>query len=345
LVDEITSGFDKRLDEKSREEKMPSQVFLVENGQQSGPFTEEQIQQMMGQGRLHPGVYCWYEGLAGWQPINSALPGCYPQPAAPPVAQTAPQPPAQYAAQPAAQPAVQPAAQYASAYGGTTEFEVITSEYHRMPKITLNNAEVVLEAGLLHYMLGNITIESELPSVGGFLKSALTKEKAVRPRYKGTGTVYLEPTFGECNLIELNGEEWILDKGAFMACESTVQIGMFTNKAWTGLFGGEGFFQTTVSGRGKVLYFSQGPVETIHLNGAPLVVDGSFAVARTASVQYKLERATKKFFGSWTSGEGMVNTFSGTGTVLIAPYRNRFLTLMYEFGGLHAAIRRVSKSG
>jgi uncharacterized protein (AIM24 family) len=214
-----------------------------------------------------------------------------------------------------------------------------------MPKITLNNAEVILEAGLLHYMIGNITIEAQLPSVGGFLKSALTKEKAVRPRYRGTGIVYLEPTFGECNLLELKGEEWILDKGSFMASDSSVQIGLFTNKAMTGLFGGEGFFQTSVSGWGKVLYFSQGPIETIHLNGETLVVDGSFAVARTASVQYKVERATKKFFSSWTSGEGMVNTFSGVGTILIAPYRNRFLTLMYEFGGLHAAIRRVSKSG
>jgi hypothetical protein len=33
--------------------------------------------------------------------------------------------------------------------------------------------------------------------------------------------------------------------------EETVQIGLFTNKAMTGLFGGERFFQTTVSGWGK----------------------------------------------------------------------------------------------
>ena len=43
------------------------------------------------------------------------------------------------------------------------------------------------------------------------------------------------------------------------------------------------------------------------------------------------------------SGEGMVNVFSGHGSVLLAPMPNRYMTLLREFGGLHAAIRSVSK--
>ncbi|RPJ54872.1 MAG: DUF4339 domain-containing protein [Acidobacteria bacterium] len=307
---------------------MPDQIYINENGQQTGPLAEQQVRELLQQGRISPAAFCWYEGLAAWQPVTQALPGL--------LAVSTP------AAVPAAGAVVQPVPQPAVS-GGTAEFEIIKSDMYQMPKITITNAEVVLESGALHYMLGNITIDSQLPSIGGFLKSALTKEKAVRPRYRGTGTIFLEPTFGHCNILELAGDQWILDKGAFLASENTIQIDMYTNKALTGLFGGEGFFQTSVSGYGKVLYVSRGPVEAIHLQGETLVVDGSFAVARSASLEFRVEKAVKKFFGSFTSGEGLVNTFRGTGTVMIAPVPNRFLTLISEFGGLHAAIRAIRK--
>lgn len=308
---------------------MPDQIYINDNGQQSGPLTEQQVRELVQQRRISAAAFCWFDGLAAWQPLTQALPGFVTAPAPAAVAPAAAAPVA---------PVVQPAASV-----GSTEFEIIKSDLYQIPKITITNAEVILESGALHYMIGSITIDSQLPSMGGFLKSALTKEKAVRPRYRGTGTIFLEPTFGHCNILELSGEQWILDKGAFLACDTGVQIDMYTNKSLTGLFGGEGFFQTSVCGYGKVFYFSRGPLEAINLRGETLVVDGSFAVARTASLEYRVEKAVKKLFGSFTSGEGLVNTFTGTGTVMIAPVPNRFLTLINEFGGLHAAIRAIRK--
>jgi uncharacterized protein (AIM24 family) len=83
--------------------------------------------------------------------------------------------------------------------------------------------------------------------------------------------------------------------------------------------GGEGLFQTKVKGRGKVVMVAQGPVEEVHLQNDRLVVDGNFAIARTSTLNYRVEKATKSIFGSMTSGEFLVNTFEGTGTVLLAP--------------------------
>ena len=64
---------------------------------------------------------------------------------------------------------------------GQTAFEVIQYEMWRMPKIAINQAGVFLEAGQLHYMLGYVQMQADAPSLGGFAKSMLTKEKAVRP--------------------------------------------------------------------------------------------------------------------------------------------------------------------
>ena len=292
-------------------------LYLLENGQQAGPFQEGQILGMVRQGRINAQTMCWSEGMVAWAPVGQSFPTLF-----------------------AGVPAVAPPPS-----GGGTVFEVIQADLWKMPKITLRNEEVVLEAGALRYMKGNIEIDSQLPSIGGFLKSALTKESAVKPRYRGTGEIFLEPTFGEVNLLELNGDAWVLDKGAFLASDRAVEVGMHTNKAMAGLFGGEGFFQTEVKGHGKVFYMSPGPVQKIVMDGTEtLTVDGSFAVARTASLQFEVAKATKGMFSSWTSGEGIVNKFRGQGIVMIAPVPNRLLTLIQQFGGLHSAISKISHS-
>lgn len=226
-----------------------------------------------------------------------------------------------------------------------TDFEVIVQEPYRMAKITLRNSSATVESGLMHYMVGQVQMTADAPSLGGLAKSFLTKEKSVRPVYSGTGEVYLEPTFGDINILELQPSDvWILDKGAFMASDPGVILDMYSNPMFRGMFGGEGWFQTQVSGHGKVLYWSSGPIERVDLQGQSLIVDGSFAVGRTSSLEYKVEKATKGLFKSWISGEGLVSTFRGYGSVLIAPVPNRYTTLMGQFSGLHTAIRSISKS-
>lgn len=296
---------------------MSDTIYFARDGQQEGPFTKEQLGQMLMAGSVLGDSLCWHDGLPQWAPVAEIFPDL--------VASHAPPPP------------LQPTT------SGRVQMEVLRTEFYQLPKISIEKASVVVESGAMHYMRGAINIESKVPSVGGLLKSKLTGEKLVRPVYTGTGEVYLEPTFGEVGVLEPAGETWILDRGAFLAGESTIEIGAFTNKAISGLFGGEGFFQTEVSGSGQVMYMAPGPVERVDLVNDTLVVDGSFAVARTSGMDFKVERATKGLFSSFTSGEGFVNTFRGTGSVLIAPVPNRFLTLLQEFGGLRHLIRGISK--
>lgn len=306
---------------------MTQQIFIAVNGAQQGPYAMEQLAQMAAEGSLSPGTLCWHEGLPQWTPVEQVVPAAA-APSPPPIAPRA---------------AVSGAP--APVSDGRVQMEIVRTELYQMPKLVLENAEVVVEAGAMHYMRGAITLEAKAPSVGGFVKSKLSREKAVRPRYRGSGELYLIPSFGEYEVMELRGETWILDKGAFLACEPGVTLGVFTNKAFSGFFGGEGFFQTQVSGTGKVLFHAPGPLERIELVNDLLVVDGSFAVARTADLEYSVERASKGLFSSWISGEGMVSTFRGTGTVLLAPVPNRYVTLLGEFGNLGSLVRSLASKG
>ena len=240
-------------------------------------------------------------------------------------------------------PVYQPAPQAQPRYGGL-KFEVVEKEMLKFVKAELDNSALRYESGGMYYMQGNLELEANLPSAGGFLKSMVTKEHAVKPVIRGSGTVWLEPAFGDFTILELKGDEWILDKGAYFASEMNVEIGSFTNKALSGLFSGEGFFQTKVSGYGKVVIYSNGPIEIIELVNSKLVVDGSFAVARQSSVQLSVAKASKGIFGTLLSGEGIVNTFTGTGKVYVAPAANRYVTMINYLSSIHHRVMQIKNS-
>jgi uncharacterized protein (AIM24 family) len=271
--------------------------------------------------------------FAGALPQQATAPAFVPPPP--------PQTHAAYQPQPQAQP---PQPQNVSASFKAIQFEVVEKETLKFLKAEFENSAVRYESGGMYYMQGNLDLEANLPTAGGFLKSMVTRESVVKPVIRGSGTVWFEPTFGNFTIMDLKGDEWILDKGAYYASEMGIEIGSFTNKSISGLFSGEGFFQTKVSGTGKVVIFSNGPLETIELNNGKLVVDGSFAVARQSSVQLTVSKANKGIFGSMISGEGIVSTFTGTGKVMIAPAANKYITMINYLSSIHHRVMQIKNS-
>ena len=205
--------------------------------------------------------------------------------------------------------------------GTMAQFEIIEQEGVRLVKCTLNNETVKTESGALYYMRGHIEIESKAPSMGGFLKSLATGESVFRPTYTGTGELYLEPSLGGFHVMDCGGETWILESGAYWASESDITVDIHRENTMTALKSGEGFmdYQTKISGQGKVILASQGPVEVVHLQNDKLTVDGRYVLARSSGLKYTVQRATKSLLSSMTSGEYMVRIYEGTGTVLMAP--------------------------
>ncbi len=204
------------------------------------------------------------------------------------------------------------------------QYEIIEQEGVRLVKITLENETVRAESGALYYMRGQIEMESKAPSVGGFLKSLATGESIFRPTYSGTGELYLEPSLGGFHVYELQGEEWILEGGAYWASDASIELDVHREKALTALKSGEGFldFQTKVRGTGKVVLSAQGPVEEVTLENDKMVVDGKYVLGRSGSINYTAQRAAKSLMGSLTSGEGLVRIYEGSGKLLMAaiPY-------------------------
>ncbi len=200
----------------------------------------------------------------------------------------------------------------------------------RQLRVRLADDAVRTEPGALQFVKGRVTMESSTGAgegFGGLLKGALaaarTGETMFKPLYRGRGELYLEPTFGHLWLVELQGETLYADQGLFFCCEDAVKVEAHKVESFSArMAGGEGRYQTKVSGSGVVAFRIPVPraeIVALDLADETLQVDGSFALLRTSGVAFSVERAGNSVAGAVTSGEGLLQTFRGTGRVWLAP--------------------------
>lgn len=191
------------------------------------------------------------------------------------------------------------------------------------------NNGIILQAGAMQITTGDVQIATNITGAGDFLKkmvgSKVTGETAVKPRYTGTGLVYLEPTYKYIILQDLamwNGAMTIED-GMFLACDDSIQMKVVArSNISSAVLGGEGLFNTSLYGHGIAVLESRVPQEELliyDLENDCVKIDGNMAVAWSSSLQFTVERSTKSLIGSAASGEGLVNVYRGTGRILVAP--------------------------
>ena len=190
---------------------------------------------------------------------------------------------------------------------------------------------VFAQAGEMQMMIGDIEAATNVKGAGDFLKklvkSSVTSETIIKPRYTGKGSLVLEPTFYHILLMDL--DEWegdvVIEDGMFLACEDTVELEVTARKNVSSLIlGGEGIWNTMLAGYGLVALESPVPADeliVVDLEDDIIKLDGSMAVAWSSALKFTVEKTTSTLVGSLASGEGFVNVYTGTGRVLIAPVR------------------------
>lgn len=193
----------------------------------------------------------------------------------------------------------------------------------------LSKSDVRTQKGAMQWSVGKVEATTGVKGVGDLVEklvgSKMTGESAIKPEYKGSGTLVLEPTYKHILLEDLSNWEGglVVEDGMFLACHSTAE-GTITKRSnlSSAVLGNEGLFNLMLKGRGVVCLESLCPKEeliTVELNDDVLKVDGSYAVAWSGTLQFTVERSGKSWVGSAASGEGLVNVYKGSGKVLLAP--------------------------
>ena len=218
------------------------------------------------------------------------------------------------------------------AYASVAYFMHEMNVRKRQVLCNLNNSAVKVQAGAMQWTAGQVDYETGVKGVGDFLgkalKGAVTNESAVKPIYRGSGFLMLEPTYRYIILEDISQWEGgiVLDDGLFLACDAHLNEKVISRtNASSALLGGEGLFNLSLSGAGIAVLESPVPREElieIEVKDDIVKIDGNMAIAWSASLQFTVEKSSKSLMGSALNGEGFVNVYRGTGKILLAPTVN-----------------------
>ncbi len=191
------------------------------------------------------------------------------------------------------------------------------------------NTGVITQAGAMQWFAGDVEAATGIKGVGSLMgnlvKGAVTNESAVKPEYRGSGYLALEPTYKFIILADIGewGSGMTIEDGMFLACEDTVKNKVVgRNTVSSALLGGEGLFNLSLYGSGIAALESNVPRDElieIELNDDELKIDGNMAMCWSSDLKLTVERTTRTLIGSALSGEGLVNVYRGTGRVLMSP--------------------------
>lgn len=220
------------------------------------------------------------------------------------------------------------------------EIEIREREGARSVNLKLSDERVRVEGGALLSVEGDIDVQAHVPSIPTVVRSILSEEALMRPSCSGSGVLCLEPSFGGFHVLELKGESWILERGAYWASEGGVDLGLHREPVITSLWAGEGFieYKTKISGKGRAIFNTMGPVEEVVLKNDTFAIEGTHVVGRTGGLAYRARRLGRSLFSKFLSGESLMRIFEGTGRLLIC--RVPF----YQMRLLKAAERRRGAS-
>jgi uncharacterized protein (TIGR00266 family) len=123
-----------------------------------------------------------------------------------------------------------------------------------------------------------------------------------------------QPTPGDIQARALNGESYCLQRGAYIASDPGVKLGV----KWAGLgsfIGREGLFKLVVSGQGNVYFGAYGGIVEHEVSGE-YIVDSGHLLAYEPTMKLK-PQLSGGLIGSFFGGEGFVTRVEGKGKIYL----------------------------
>lgn len=191
------------------------------------------------------------------------------------------------------------------------------------------NEQVKIERGSMVY-LQDVEIQGQTNSkskgIGGFLSAtgrSLVSGESVFITYatgkRDESLIGIAPSIpGKISCLKIGGDkQYRLNTGAFLACDASVNYVMKSQNIGKAVFAGTGgLFVMETEGEGDMLINAFGDLMELEVTpDSPITIDNTHVVAWDATLDYKLRIASGTI--GFTTGEGIVNEFHGSGKILI----------------------------
>ena len=199
-----------------------------------------------------------------------------------------------------------------------------------MIEIALETGEFAyIQRGSMIYHNAAVTLTSELNAkgsgIGKLFKAAgraMTSGESVfitkAVSSNDNGIIALAPsTPGQVMPLDLGAKQYRLNDGAFLALDGSAQYTMERQSVGKAFFGGQGgLFVMSTNGIGTLLVNAFGSIKKIELQNQEITIDNAHVVAWSDTLDYNIH-LEKGFVQSIGTGEGIVNTFQGTGEIYV----------------------------
>lgn len=205
-----------------------------------------------------------------------------------------------------------------------------------------NGEQMITEKGSMVWMSANMQMDTRGGGLGKMFSKAFSGESMFQNIYtaRGEGMITFGSSFpGQIKPIIIEpGREMILQKSAFLAAETGVELSIhFRKNLGSGFFGGEGFIMQRLSGRGTAFVEIDGELVEYELKpGQQMVVDTGNVAGFEPSVRMDIQQIPG-LKNMLLGGEGLFNT------VLTGPGRVWLQTM--PICNVAAAIRAYIPSG
>lgn len=204
------------------------------------------------------------------------------------------------------------------------KYEILGQEAFPLLKISLSAGECIkAESNAMVSFQGGIKLHGKMDGgIGKAVARLFSGESLFLQQFKAeetSGEVMLA-TFmpGTLHVISLKGETIQVQSGSFMAATENIDISTKVQSISKGLFGGEGFFASKISGVGEVFLSSFGGIYEISLKeGEEIVIDNGHLVAWDNHLNYNITKGASSWFSALTSGEVLALKFQGPGRIWI----------------------------
>ncbi|WP_164683812.1 TIGR00266 family protein [Streptococcus hyointestinalis] len=209
-------------------------------------------------------------------------------------------------------------------------FSIDSSMQFPLVEVTLERGEhVYIQRGSMVYHTPSVSLNTKLNGRGsglgklmGAIGRSMTSGESMlitqAVSNADNGKLALAPnTPGQVVALELGSKQYRLNDGAFLALDGSAQYRMERQSVGRALFGGQGgFFVMTTEGVGTLLANAFGSIKKIELQGDEMTIDNAHVVAWSTELDYNIH-LENGFVQSIGTGEGVVNTFRGTGEVYV----------------------------
>ena len=197
-------------------------------------------------------------------------------------------------------------------------------------ELSLNQGETVfIQRGSMVYHTPNVSLNTQLNASGSGLgrfvkavgRSMVSGESTFITQavaQSDNGYLALAPDSpGQVIPLQLGEKQYRLNDGAFLALDGTAYYTMERQSVGKAIFGGQGgLFVMTTQGQGTLLANAFGSIKKIELHNQEVTIDNAHVVAWSQSLNYNIH-LENGFWQSIGTGEGVVNTFYGTGEIYI----------------------------